>query len=116
MGVGPVGASPLERQFLVGRASPRSSDAIYLELGTLRFDPWVRKIPWRRKWQPTPVLLPGEFLGQRSLSGYSPWGYEESDTTEQLTQRPLERAGLDKGRDLWRGVACAGGVACRGGG
>ena len=37
------------------------------------FDPWVRKIPWSRKWQPTPVLLPGEFHGQRSLVGYSPW-------------------------------------------
>ena len=38
-----------------------------------RFDPWVGKIPWRREWQPTPVLLPGEFHGQRSLAGYSPW-------------------------------------------
>ena len=38
-----------------------------------RFNPWVRKIPWRRKWQPTPVLLPGESHGQRSLVGYSPW-------------------------------------------
>ena len=39
-----------------------------------RFSPWVGKIPWRRKWQPTPVFLPGEFHGQRSLAGYSPWG------------------------------------------
>ena len=37
-------------------------------------DPWVRKILWRRKWQPTPVFLPGEFHGQRSLAGYSSWG------------------------------------------
>ena len=36
------------------------------------FDPWVRKIPWRRAWQSTPVFLPGEFHGQRSLVGYSP--------------------------------------------
>ena len=36
------------------------------------FDPWVWKIPWRRKWQPTPVFLPGESYGQRSLEGYSP--------------------------------------------
>ena len=50
------------------------------------FDPWVGKIPWRRKWQPTPVLLPGKFHGLRSLVGYSPWGCKESDTTEQLTQ------------------------------
>ena len=38
------------------------------------FDPWVRKIPWRRKWQPTPVFLPGESHGQRSLVGHSSWG------------------------------------------
>jgi len=37
-----------------------------------RFNPWVEKIPWRRKWQPTPVFLPGECCGQRSLAGYSP--------------------------------------------
>ena len=37
-------------------------------------DPWVRKIPWRRTWHPTPVLLPGESHGQRSLASYSPWG------------------------------------------
>ena len=49
-----------------------------------RFDPWVRKIPWRRKWQPTPVLLPGKFHGWRCLVGYSPWGCKELDTTERL--------------------------------
>ena len=38
-----------------------------------RFDPWVRKSPWRRAWQPTSVFLPGESHGQRSLAGYSPW-------------------------------------------
>ena len=48
----------------------------------LVFDPWVGKIPWRRKRQPTPVFLPGESHGQRSLAGYSPWGPIESDTTE----------------------------------
>ena len=47
------------------------------------FDPWVRKIPWRRKWQLTPVFFPGKFHGQRSLAGYSPWGHKESDMTEQ---------------------------------
>ena len=46
------------------------------------FDPWVGKIPWRRKWPPTPGFLPGESHGQRSLGGYSPWGCKESDTTE----------------------------------
>ena len=47
-----------------------------------RFDPWFRKIPWRRAWQPTLVFLPGESHGQRSLVGYSPWGCKESDPTE----------------------------------
>ena len=42
---------------------------------------WDGKIPWRRKWQPTPVFLPRKFQGQRSLAGYSAWGYKESDTT-----------------------------------
>ena len=48
----------------------------------LRFNPWVRKIPWRTAWQPTPVFLPGESCGQRSLVGHSPWGRKESDMTE----------------------------------
>ena len=48
------------------------------------FNPWVGKIPWRRERQPTPVLLPGNSHGQRSLVGYSPRGCKESDTTEQL--------------------------------
>ena len=52
-----------------------------------RFLPWVRKIPWGREWQPTPVLLPGEFHGQRSLVGCSPWGLKESDTTEQVSRQ-----------------------------
>ena len=47
-----------------------------------RFHPWVGKIPWRRAWQPTPVFLPGESHGQRSLAGYSPWGDKESDSSE----------------------------------
>ena len=54
-------------------------------MGKPRFDPWVGKIPWRREWLPTPVLLPGEFHGQRSLVGYSPWSCKESNATEQLT-------------------------------
>ena len=49
------------------------------------FNPWVGKIPWRGKWQATPVFLPGKSHGQRSLMGYSPWGCTESDTTEQLS-------------------------------
>ena len=56
------------------------------ECRRLGFSPWVGKIPWRRKWQPSPVLLPGESHGQRSLVGYSPWGHTESDTTEVTKQ------------------------------
>ena len=50
--------------------------------GRLQFGPWVRKIPWRRRPDPTPIFLPGEFYGQRSLAGYRPWGCKESDTTK----------------------------------
>ena len=50
-----------------------------------RFDPWVRQIPWRRRWQPTPVFLPGKCRGQRSLVAYSPWGLQEPDTTEHAS-------------------------------
>ena len=46
--------------------------------------PWIGKIPWKRKWQPTPVFLPGKSHGWRSLLGYSPWGRKESETTERL--------------------------------
>ena len=49
------------------------------------FDLWVRKIPWRRKWQPIPLFLPGKSHGQRRLEGYSPWGHKESDMTERLS-------------------------------
>jgi len=49
------------------------------------FDPWVRKFPWRRKWQSTPVILPGEFHEQRSLAVYSPWDCKQSEATEQLS-------------------------------
>ena len=52
---------------------------------SLRFNPWIRQIPWRRKQQPTPVFSPGKSCGQRSLVGYSPWGHKESYMTEQLT-------------------------------
>ena len=53
------------------------------------FDPWVRKVLWRRKWQPTPVFLPGKFHGQKNLVVYSPRGHKESDTTGQLSTHPL---------------------------
>ena len=58
---------------------------ICLLCGKHGFSPWVRKIPWRRAWQPTPVFLPGESHGQRSLAGYSSSGCKEWDTMEWLT-------------------------------
>ena len=58
--------------------------SVCLQCGRPGFNPWVGKKPWRRKWQPTPVLLPGKSHGRRSLVGYSPWGHKESDTTERL--------------------------------
>ena len=61
--------------------------SIYMVLRRTRwgFDPWVRKIPWKRAWQPTPVFLPEKSPGQRSLAGYGSRGRKESDTTEQPT-------------------------------
>ena len=52
--------------------------------GDTEFDPWLKKIPWKREWQRTPVLSPGKSHGQRSPSSYSPWGHKDLDTTEQL--------------------------------
>ena len=89
----------IKRGLLLGRKTMTNLDSIlksrditlwkkfYLvksrQCGRPGFDPWVGKILWRRKWQLTPVLLPGKPHG-RSLVGYSPWGCKESDTTEQL--------------------------------
>ena len=55
-----------------------------LQCGRPRFNPWVGKTSWRRKWQPTPVFLPGKSHGWRILVGYNPWGRKELDTTERL--------------------------------
>ena len=55
-----------------------------MQCGRPGFNPWVGKMPWRRKWQPTPVFLPGGSHGQRSLVGCSPWGHKKLDTTKRL--------------------------------
>ena len=63
------------------------------QCGRPGFDPWVGKFPQRRKWQPTPVFLPGKSHGRRNPVGYSPWGQKELDTTERLHftwEDPLE--------------------------
>ena len=54
---------------------------------------------WRRKWQPTPVLLPGKSHGWRSLIGYSPWGLKESDTTEATQQQQQRQDDFHFGRN-----------------
>ena len=59
---------------LPGGTSGKEPASQYRRPWRLRFDPWVGKISWRRAWQPTPVFLPGESHGQRSLEIYSPWG------------------------------------------
>ena len=58
---------------------------ICLQCGRPGFNPWVGKIPWGRKWLPTPIFLPGKLHRQRSLVGYSPCGLKESDMTERPT-------------------------------
>ena len=77
---------PLEKEMATQNSSILASEILWTEepSGRPKFNPWVGKIPWRREWLPTPVFLPGEFHGQRSLAGYCPWGCKELDTTEQL--------------------------------
>ena len=72
-----------------------------MQCGRPRFDSWVGKIPWRRKWQPTPILWPGKFHGRRSPVGYSPWGHKELDTTERLHFTADKKLGLSR----WGGFA-----------
>ena len=63
---------------LVVKNSPANAG----DVKRFEFNLWVRKIPWRRAWQPTPVFLPGESQGQGSLVGCRLWGLTELDTTE----------------------------------
>ena len=72
------------------------------------FDPLIRKIPWKRKWQPTPVFLLGKFHGHRSLAGYSPQGHKECDMTEWLSTHAYIHTSCTHGRNpgkltLWNG-------------
>ena len=74
----PHSPGPIFRRWLSGKEFAR-------HCRRFKFDPWVGKISWRRAWQPTPVFLPGESHGQRSLVGYSPWGGKELDMAELLS-------------------------------
>ena len=70
------------RSFLGGFLVVKDTPANAGDIRDVGFDPWVGKLSWRRVQQPTPVFLPGESHGQRSLAGYHPWGHKESDKTE----------------------------------
>ena len=65
---------------------PGGSDgkSVCLQFRRPKFTPWMGKIAWRKKWQPTLLLLPGKSHGRRSLVGYRPWGHKELETTERL--------------------------------
>ena len=63
---------PVATQGFPGGASGKEPASQYRRLKSHGFDPWVGKIPWRSAWQPTPIFLPGESQGQRSLAGYGP--------------------------------------------
>ena len=62
----------------------------------LEFDPWVREMPWRRKWQPTPVFLPGKSHGQRSLVGHSPWGHKRVGQGHNLATKQQQQHRMDR--------------------
>ena len=76
---------PLAFGRLLGFPGDSDGKRIHLQGRRPGFNPWVGKIPWGREWLPTPVFLPGESHGQRTLEGHSPWDNKETDTTEQLT-------------------------------
>ena len=84
------------RDLPVLEISPQCNYIVCLECGRPRFNPWLRKIPWRRKWQPTPGLLPGESHGGRSVVGYSPWGRKEWDSTKRLHLHSKEQEVIDQ--------------------
>ena len=88
------------------------------------FDLWVRKIPWRRKWLPTAVFLPGKFQGQRSRAGYSPWGGKETDAAEHARTECIYTSpnrdtvintnkGVSMAEEEWGGLAVTSPSPCR---
>ena len=85
-------------QFSKGSFSVAQTVKVYLQCGRLGFNPLVGKISWRRKWQRTPVFLPGKSHGQRSVVGYSPWGRKEwtqlSNFTHSLTHSLILGSGM----------------------
>ena len=87
----------------LGGAVVKNLPASAGDLGDSGFYPWVGKIPWRRKWQPTPAFMPGKFYGQRSLVGYNPRGCKQSDMSEQLISNvQLRISGRLKGNESFQ--------------
>ena len=78
-----------------------------LQCRILGFEPWVGKIPWRRKWQPSPVFLPGKFHGQRSLLGYSPWGCKRVGHDLETFILTHSRIHLSQRNDTGRRTDCS---------
>ena len=66
-----------------------------------RFNPWIEKIPWRKKWQPTPVFLPGKTYRQRSLVGYNPWGTKSWTWLTNWACMPVKEVNLKRLHILW---------------
>ena len=76
--------------FPCGSGLPLNPSANAREAGDAGWIPGSGKIPWRRKWQPTPVYLLGKSHEQRSLAGHGPWGHKMSDRTKQLSMHQRE--------------------------
>ena len=81
---GPSGKSRYSIYIVFGLPGGSDSKESACNAGHVSSIPGLGRFPWRREWLPTPVCWPGEFHGQRSLVGYSPWGHKESETTEHF--------------------------------
>ena len=121
--VGDLGSIPgLGRSLGEGKGNPLQYSRASLVAQMVKNPPpmkemWVRSLgredPLVKEMVPTPVLLPGEFPGQRSLGGYSPWGHKELDTTERLAPR-LEECNAWTGRSCSARGFCVAGRGCSG--
>ena len=97
------GAFQVLPRWLSGKESPCQSK----RCRRYGFDPWVGKIPWRRKWWPNPVFLPEKSQGQRSLLGYSPWGRKELDTViTELFEKCFSRRNMCFSRRTLENSTC----------
>ena len=109
-----INYTPIKKMKILGFPGGASDKELACQCRRHGFNSWVRKIPWRRKWQPTPVFLPGDSHGQKSLAGYSTRGLKELDTTEQLHftsrhhQACSQNKGLSRASWLWTSPLPAG--------